>query len=396
MTRRPAAHGPDLFASAPLPVAPLDDRGRLACLRLIRSENVGPVTFRELINHFGGAEAALDALPELSRRGGRGRPIRICSLPEAERELSAAARAGARSLVNIEPGYPAALAATEGHPPLLYVKGDIGLLARPAVAVVGSRQASAAGHKLARSFARELGRAGLAIVSGLARGIDGAAHEAALDTGTVAVVAGGIDVVYPPEHAGLQQRIGEQGCLVAEMPPGFEPRAREFPRRNRIISGMSLGVVIVEAARRSGTLITARLAAEQGREVFAVPGHPLDPRAEGTNQLLKNGATLVTEPADILSALGPQTGLAIGPAVIPDARVPGRPDAGQLPPPLPPSDSERDAILEALGPAPIDIDELARAIGLPIRTIQVALMELDLGGRIERHGRQLVSLKTAS
>jgi len=398
MSKRPSA--PTLFTAAPftaapLPVAPLDERGRLACLRLIRSENVGPITFRELINHYGGAEAALDALPELSRRAGRGRTLRICPRADAEKELEAAARAGARPIVTIEPGYPAALAAVDDHPPLLYAKGNAGLLGRPILAIVGSRQASAAGVRLARMFAGELGRAGLVIASGLARGIDGAAHEAALDTGTVAVLAGGIDIVYPPEHAGLQRAIGERGCLLAEMPPGFEPRAREFPRRNRIISGISRGVLIIEAARRSGTLITARLANEQGREVFAVPGHPLDPRAEGTNHLIKSGARFVTEAADVLAELSPQlaeprpprfgdTERRDGPDT--PARVPG-------PPPLPPSDAERERVLGALGPAPVELDEIARATGLAIRTVQAALMELDLSGQLERHGRQLVSLR---
>ena len=393
--RKPDAAG--IFTPAPLPVAPLDDRGRLACLRLIRSENVGPVTFRELVNHFGGAETALEALPELSRRGGRGKPIRICPRQDAEAELAAAAKAGARPIITIEPGYPQALAATEGHPPLLYVKGDAALLVRPMLAIVGSRQASAAGQKLARTFARELGGRGLVIASGLARGIDGAAHEASLETGTVAVLAGGIDVVYPPEHAALQRQIGERGCLVAEMPPGFEPRAREFPRRNRIISGIAHGVLIVEAARRSGTLITARMANEQGREVFAIPGHPLDPRAEGTNHLIKTGATFVTEPADIMAVLAPQLGGLREPVSLPSLGVSDAvATAPRAPPPLPPSDRERDAVLAALGPAPIDIDELARATGLAVRTIQVALMELDLGGHIERHGHQLVSLRGPS
>ena len=290
---------------APLPQAPLDAAQRLACLRLIRSDNVGPVTFRELINHFGGAERALEALPELSRKGGRRQAPRICARSVAEAELEAADRIGARPLFTIEPGYPPALAAVDVPPPLLYVKGNTGHLTRPMVAIVGARNGSAAGQKLARLFASHLGAAGFVIASGLARGIDAAAHDAALATGTAAVLAGGIDNVYPPENAGLQRQIAERGCLVTENPPGFVPRAQDFPRRNRIISGLALGVLIVEAARRSGTLITARMAGEQGREVFAIPGHPLDPRAEGTNALIKTGATMVTEPEDVLSALAP-------------------------------------------------------------------------------------------
>ncbi len=379
---------------APLPQAPLDDAQRLACLRLIRSENVGPVTFRALINHFGGAEPALAALPALSRRGGRP-DIRICPRDVAEAELEAARAIGAQPLFTIEPGYPPALAAIDAPPPLLYVKGNAGHLARPMIAIVGARNGSAAGQKLARHFAARLGAAGFVIASGLARGIDGAAHEAALAHGTVAVLAGGIDNVYPPEHAALQQAIGERGCLLSENRPGFVPRAQDFPRRNRIISGVALGVLIVEAARRSGTLITARMAGEQGREVFAVPGHPLDPRAEGTNRLLKDGATLVTEPEDILAALAPM--LREPPARAPD--VLGEPFTAPLAsrePELPHiGASDRERLLGALGPAPVDVDELARATGLDIRAVQIALIELALAGRIERHGHQLVSLAPA-
>ena len=378
---------------APLPQASLDASQRLACLRLIRSGNVGPVTFRELINQFGGAERALDALPELSRRGGR-QGIRICPRADAQAELDAAERIGARPLFTIEPGYPPALAVLPVPPPLLYVKGDVGQLLRPTLAIVGARNGSAAGQKLARLFASRIGSAGFAIASGLARGIDAAAHEAALATGTIAVVAGGVDVVYPPEHARLQAEIGERGCLISEQPPGFIPRAKDFPRRNRIISGVSLGVVIVEAARRSGTLITARMAAEQGREVFAVPGHPLDPRAEGTNRLLKTGATLVTEPEDVLEVLAPmlREGASAG-AEPPDATWGVQIVAGHGGTGLPHvGDEDKARLLGALGPAPVDIDELARATGLPIRSIRIALIELDLAGRIERHGHQLVSL----
>jgi len=371
---------------APLPQAPLDDAQRLACLRLIRSENVGPVTFRELINHFGGAQAALVALPALSKRAGR--VIRIHPAQEAERELDAARRVGARPVFTIEPGYPAALAAVEVPPPLIYVRGRDELLNRPGVAVVGSRNASAAGLKLTRQMADALAAAGYVIVSGLARGIDAAAHRAALTTGTIAVIAGGIDNVYPPEHTELQDAIGERGCLVSEQPPGFKPRAQDFPRRNRIISGLSLGVVIVEAAARSGTLVTARMAAEQGREVFAVPGHPLDPRAEGTNRLIKGGATLVTGPDDVIAALAP---LASRPVPTHDTRS-WEENATIADDIALPRGDDCLRVLEALGPAPTGIDDLARATGLSARAVQVALMELSLAGRIERHGAQLVSL----
>ena len=381
-------HDHNLFVAAPLPVAELGTAERLACVRLIRSENVGPVTFRALINHFGGAQAALAAVPELSRRGGRARPIRLCPADKAEAELERAEQAGAVPLFTIEPGYPAALAVTDAPPPLLYVKGDAALLDRPIVSIVGSRQCSAAGTKLARVFAKELGRAGYVVASGLARGIDAVAHEAALESGTIAVVAGGIDVVYPPEHDVLQRTIGEQGCLITEMPPAFVPRGKDFPRRNRIISGISFGVLVVEAARRSGTLVTARLAAEQGREVFAIPGHPLDPRAEGTNRLLKSGATLVTEPDDLLSALAPLTG-AYPTTSYEEAEAE---QTAEPAPYAPLSDSDRDRVIAALGTAPIDIDSLVRGTGLEIRQVQVTLIELALAGRIERHGSGFVSL----
>jgi DNA processing protein len=372
-------------------VAPLDDAQRLACLRLVRSENVGPVTFRTLINHYGGATIALEALPELSRRGGRGRPIRICAAAAAEAELSAARKAGAAPIFTIEPGYPAPLAFLDAAPPMLYVKGDPALLNRPTIAMVGSRQASAAGQKLARQLAGGVSAAGYVVASGLARGIDAQAHQAALDGGTIAVLAGGIDVVYPPEHKALQDTIGARGCLITEQPPGFAPRAQDFPRRNRILSGIAMAVIVVEATRRSGSLITARLAGEQGREVLAVPGHPLDPRAEGTNRLIKDGATMVTSVEDVLRTLAPQTthpAVSIPPAA-PAAAVPDR----SLQEPA--AADARDRIIAALGPAPVNIDELTRATDLPIRMVQIAIMELALAGRIELHGAHLVSLRPA-
>jgi DNA processing protein len=375
---------------APLPQAPLDDAQRLACLRLIRSDNVGPVTFRELINHCGGAEEALAALPELSRRGGRS-ALRICPAADAEAELAAAARIGARPIFTIEPGYPPALAHLDAPPPVIYAKGRTDLLLRPIVAIVGARNCSAAGHKLARLFASGIGEAGYVIASGLARGIDAAAHAAALPSGTVAVVAGGIDMAYPPENADLQRRIGEVGCLISERPAGVIARGKDFPRRNRIISGIAMGVVVIEAAHRSGTLITAHRAAEQGREVFAIPGHPLDPRAEGTNRLLKEGAILATTPEDVIAHLAPMLPRQKGRIDEPAHRDPG--PRGEVPAAAPEiAEGDRDRLLAALGPAPIDIDELTRATGLPARAVKVALIELALAGRIERHGRQLVSL----
>ncbi len=393
---------------APLPQAALDDAQRLACLRLIRSENVGPVTFRDLINRYGGAQRALDALPDLSRKSGR--TLRICPADLAEAELAAAARIGARPLFTIEPDYPPLLAHLEMPPPLIYAKGRLDLLTRPAIAIVGSRDASAAGRTMARSLAHGLAAAGLVIVSGLARGIDAEAHQAALYTGTIAVLAGGVDIVYPPENAGLYAEISDIGCLVSEMAPGFMPRGQDFPRRNRIISGIANAVVVIEAAKRSGTLITARMAGEQGREVFAVPGHPLDPRAEGTNHLIKNGATMVTSAADILEVLGPSLKPRFHfrepdppprePGSRPVSRS-GKPEtkAAEMTPETssPPHDAEgeRARVLAALGPAPVNIDELVRVTGLSARAIQVAILELSLAGLIARHGRNLVSLTGA-
>ena len=405
---------PSLFTAAPLPVTKLNDAECLACLRLIRSENVGPVTFRQLINHYGGAVNALQALPELSKRGGKRRPIVICSAAVAEAELQAAHKARATPVFTIEPGYPKYLASIDAPPPLIYIRGREELLSRASIAIVGSRQSSAAGVKLAQLFAMQLGQAGYVVVSGLARGIDGAAHTASMATGTVAVLAGGLDNIYPPEHAGLYERIGREGCLVSEQPPGFTPRAQDFPRRNRIISGIALGVLIIEAAARSGTLVTARYAAEQGREVFAVPGHPLDPRAEGTNRLLKSGATLVTEPDDVISALRPLTGWSepvssrnepgtdfiSSYSTLPSGAVSDQQSAAARPPPLPPEqvdnlgNAERTIILSALGPAPVDLDAIVRCTGLPLRTVQIGLMELELAGRLARPGLGLLALVT--
>lgn len=393
MTANVTKIGKDGFTPAPLPVARLDRAERVACLRLIRSENVGPVAFRELINLYGGAQRALDALPEIARKGGRKRPVRVCPRDLAEAELAAAEKLGATPVFTIEPDYPAALAVLDAPPPMLFVKGRLSLLNTPAVAIVGSRLSSAAGVKLARQFAHELGHAGYTIVSGLARGIDGAAHEVALEMGTIAVLAGGLDNIYPPEHRDLQERIAARGCLVSEQPPGFTPRGADFPRRNRIISGISLGVLIVEAAARSGTLVTARYAAEQGRDVFAVPGHPLDPRAEGTNKLIKGGATLVTEAADLILALQPLTGLSE-----PRAAPLERPAPSGLDPAPPPEfgDGERARVWQALGPAPADLDAVMAATGLPARLVQVAIMELELAGRIDRPGPGLFALKAGA
>ena len=363
----------------------LSHRQRVDWLRLIRSDNIGPRTFRELVNHFGGAQAALEALPGLARRGGAS-GTHICSREEAEKELKAARACGVEFVGLGEPDYPERLRMIDDAPPLLAVRGKIALPAQPLVAIVGSRNASAAGVKFADRLARELGEAGFGIVSGLARGIDAAAHRASLASGTVAVLAGGHERIYPADHVDLLDKIVEQGAGVSEMPLTWEPRARDFPRRNRLISGLSLGVVIVEAARRSGSLITARLAGEQGREVFAVPGSPLDPRAEGTNGLLKQGATLVTETADVIAVLVPVLGRAMEFPVEEPA-----PDTPQ-PADSEPAEDERSRIISLLGPTPSAIDDLVRLSRTSPAIVRTVLLELEIAGRLERHGGALVSL----
>jgi len=361
----------------------LTDEQRIDWLRLIRSDNVGPRTFRDLINHFGGARAALDALPRLARRGGAA-AARICSREQAEKEVNAARARGIDLIALGEPDYPPRLMMIDDAPPLLAVQGRHDIFARPLVAIVGSRNASAAGMKFASGLARDLGGAGYGIVSGLARGIDAAAHRASLDTGTIAVLAGGHERIYPAEHVQLLADILAQGAAISEMPLTWEPRAHDFPRRNRIISGLSAGVVLVEAARRSGSLITARLAGEQGREVFAVPGSPLDPRAEGTNGLLKQGAIMVTEAKDVIDALAPILGRGFDLPVEEPERE--EPTANE------PSDDERGRIVGLLGPSPCSLDDLVRLSRSSPAIVRMVLLELELAGRIERHGGGLVSL----
>ncbi|MEN3146400.1 DNA-processing protein DprA [Neorhizobium sp. IRAMC:178] len=364
----------------------LTERQRIAWLRLIRSDNVGPATFRDLINHCGSAENALAMLPELSARGGATRAIRIAGVQEAERELEAAHRFGARFVGIGEPDYPPALRQIEGAPPLLAMKGDLSAATRPSIGVVGSRNASISGARFAAMIARDCGRAGYTVTSGLARGIDTAAHRASLETGTIAVLAGGLDQPYPPENIPLLDEITEgAGLAVSEMPFGWEPRARDFPRRNRLISGISLGVVVVEAAERSGSLITARMATDFGRLVFAVPGSPLDPRCHGTNGLLKQGAIVTTGSADVIEALAPlsQLDLFNGPVVEEPKKF------SEI---LPPNDDDRAIIVSALGPTPVEVDDIIRHTGLPASTVYLILLELDLAGRLHRHVGGLVSI----
>jgi DNA processing protein len=348
-------------------------------IRLARSQGIGPVTFRQLLQRFGSAAGALAALPDLARRGG-GREPRLAGRDEAEREAATVERLGARYLTLGQGLYPRRLAEAEDAPPLLIVKGELKLLDRPSVAMVGARNASAAACRFARGLAHELGREGLVVVSGLARGIDAAAHDGAMDSGTIGCAAGGVDMFYPPENEARQRRMFEVGLVVSERPPGLEPRARDFPRRNRIIAGLSAGTVVVEAAPRSGSLITARIAADYGREVMAIPGSPLDPRAQGCNQLIRDGATLVQSAADVIEALSP----AAAPRV-------AEPPAPFLPP-AEPSDGQRDALLALLGPVAVGIDELVRQSGAAPAEVQLVLLELDLAGRLERHAGGKVSL----
>jgi DNA processing protein len=365
----------------------LSDEQRLDWLCLIRSDNVGPRTFRALVNHYGGARAALARLPDLARRGGAKGPARVYSRQDAQRELKAAHALGVAFVALGEPDYPRRLLMIDDAPPLLAVRGKAGALSLPAVAIVGARNASAAGVRFAERLARDLGAAGFVIVSGLARGIDAAAHRASLTSGTIAVLAGGHDHIYPREHTELADAILADGALISEMPFGHEPRARDFPRRNRLISGLCAGIVVVEAAKRSGSLITARFALEQGREVFAVPGSPLDPRAEGTNDLIKQGATLVTDAADVVAVLRPILGEPIGLR----AEEPEAPSA----PGTEPAAAERARIIELLGPTPVPIDDLVRLSGSSPAVVRVVLLELELAGRLERHGGALVSLLSA-
>jgi DNA processing protein len=359
-------------------------------LRLSRTETVGPVTFYALLRRFGSAAAALDALPRLAR------PAVAPSRREAAGELAAITRLGGRLVCWGEPLYPTALAAVEDAPPVLTVLGNAAMLLAPMVAVVGARNASANGRRLARDLAAGLGDAGIVVVSGLARGIDAAAHIGGLEKGSAAVVAGGIDVVYPEENRGLYEALARDGVIAAELPLGTEPQARHFPRRNRIISGMALGVVVVEAAAKSGSLITARYALEQGREVFAVPGSPLDPRCRGANDLLRSGATLTETAADVVAQLGP---LLRGhpPPAHPPPRPPREisPPRPPIPVALPPADADGALALlvEKLSPTPVAVDELVRQCQLSAAAVATLLLELELAGRIERHPGNLVSLR---
>ena len=398
----------------------LTDQQRFDWLRLVRSENVGPRTFRALITNCGGARAALNALPDLARRGGATRPIRVAPVEEIEKELIAARKLGVRFVALGEPDYPPALRQIDSAPPVLALRGRAEALSKAAVAIVGSRNASAAGLTFAERLARGLGQAGYVIVSGLARGIDQRAHLASVDTCAVGVLAGGHGKPYPSEAVPLMERMIECGAILSEMPIEWEPRGRDFPRRNRIVSGLALGVVVVEAARGSGSLITARFALDQNRQVFAVPGSPLDPRAEGTNDLLKQGASICTSVDDVVTALEPvrssdlvalsEAGRELGeplwgeqalygvdPESTPRTRHGDEFDDASGAPYRTGDEAEaaRDRIVALLGLSPITLDELVRAAESSARAVRVALLELELAGRVEYSGDR-VALRAAA
>ncbi len=395
----------------PLAMPKLDERQLLDWIRLLRTDGVGPRTFRSLVNHFGGASGALEALPELSRS--RGKPVSITPVADAERELAAARRMGARFVATGEADYPKALAATDGAPPLLAVAGPLDLTRLPLVSIVGSRNASMAGLKMAETLARDLGGAGFGVVSGLARGIDTQAHKASLATGSIAVVAGGLDRLYPEENRPLFEALCERGAVVSEMPFGWVARGRDFPRRNRIVSGLSLGTIVIEAARKSGSLITSRFALEQGREVFAVPGSPLDQRAEGPNDLIRQGATLVRDAGDVIDVLRPLVGQEYPPDTVREAdgdpSAPLWDEADWLrtgaAAPLGPAEAPysgweeaapqdiRSVVVDLLTAAPADPDELARTAGISIRELNLILYGLEAESRLERHPGGKVSAR---
>jgi DNA processing protein len=362
-------------------VSELSQDEALARIRLLRSPNIGPVSYRQLLARFGTAQAAIEALPDLAQRGGSA--YRVASAEKVADEIAQVRSANAKYLFHDQPDYPELLAQTDSAPPILTWRGDLSLATRPCVAVVGARNASAAAVKLARDFAGALSAAGFTVVSGLARGIDGAAHRGAMPA-TIGVIASGIDVVYPPEHAALQEEVATRGLLLAEQVPGTEPRGRHFPSRNRIIAGLASGTLVVEAAPKSGSLITARLAAESGREVMAIPGSPLDGRATGCNQLIRDGAVLVQSPEDVIELL---TGFDGTPRSTFREAAPAYVFADdEL------AEAEPADVSDLLTTAPVAVDELIRQSGEPAASVQLALLELEIAGRIVRHAGGKVSL----
>ena len=366
------------------------DAEKLAWLRLIRTENIGPISFHQLLQRFGSATQAIQALPDLASRGGRKKPLILPPVSVVEQEYTALRKIGGDFIAAFEDGYPLALAAINDPPPVIAILGRRELLKRNAVGIVGARNASLNGKKFAEKLSRDLGQSDIVVASGLARGIDTAAHVGSLPTGTIAVVAGGIDVVYPPENQKLYEQIAKEGVIIAESAFGMEPFAQSFPRRNRIVSGLSAGVVVVEATLKSGSLITARMAAEQGRDVYAVPGHPMDPRAEGPNHLIREGATLVRGADDILEHVRMFTG---GRSLedsaknkfVYDAPVPANDDPAIL-------EEARGIIVNILSSVPVMVDDIIRETGLPIPVLQTVLLELELAGNIHRHPGNRISL----
>lgn len=353
-------------------------------LRLIRSPNIGPVSYRQLLARFGNARAALEALPDLVLRGG-GKQVMLANEAAIGREFQFAQAFGARHVFLGDADYPYLLTHLDNAPPVITVKGNLALLARPAVALVGARNASAGACQFARQLAFELGQMELSVVSGLARGIDTAAHAGSIENGTVAVIAGGIDVIYPPENRALQDAIAERGLLIAEQPPGTEPRARHFPYRNRIIAGTSAGTVVIEAAPKSGSLITARLAAEAGRAVMAIPGSPLHPRSRGCNQLIREGATLVQNAAEIAELISPLDDRMLIPAAKIEPSVTVIPVDG--------SNVDRSAVIDLMGMTYVSVDELVRQSGSSPATVQMVLLEFELAGKLERGAGGKVRLR---
>ena len=380
-----------LFSPAAQTPSSLSEQEKIDWLRLIRTENVGPITFYNLLEYYGSAHKALEALPELAKKGGRKKPLVAPPQKQIEREYNALKKIGGDLICACEADYPLALAATDDAPPVLSYIGNLKLTKNPCLAIVGARNASLNGRNFAQKISHELGQAGQVIVSGLARGIDTSAHKGALQTGTIAVVAGGIDVVYPRENTDLYHEIRDHGLVIAESPLSMEPIARHFPKRNRIVSGLSAGTIVIEASFKSGSLITARLAAEQGRDVYAVPGYPQDPRAQGPNKLIKDGAILIQNAQDVLNNLENFTG---GKAMQDSAFshspapcvIPANDEAKSV-------EESKNLILENLSQMPVTVDELIRACHLSIGAAQFALLELELAGRIQRlHGNRVVLL----
>lgn len=354
-----------------------------ARIRLLRSPNIGPVSYSMLLARFGTAAEALAALPDLGGRGGK--QYRAAPADRIEREVEAVRRAGAKYLFHDQPDYPRLLGEMDGSPPILTWRGDISLASKPCVAMVGARNASAAAVKLARDFAKGLSQSGFTVVSGLARGIDGAAHEGAFPQ-TIGVIASGIDIAYPPQHSELQERIAQEGLLLAEQPPGTEPRGSHFPSRNRIIAGLAAGTLVVEAAVKSGSLITARLAGEAGREVMAIPGSPLEARSHGCNHLIREGAVLVQSPEDVTELLSGFEGAPRSTFREPVSQFEYTPE--DL------ADVEPADIASLLTTAPVYVDELVRQSGQGAAAVQLALLELEIAGRLERHAAGKVSLSS--